>query len=522
MKSDFFFKNDVALNKIHFTSILYSKKYFFSVLLLLKDFAHKEEKLENKINQTNRINEVVKVKAPVVEALQTAYDNPTYQFHIPGHTKGKAVFKDFKKLIGEKALNIDTTDEFDNLGTLHPATGPIKEAQELAAKAFGARKTFFLLNGSTAGNLALAMALTKKGQKIIVNRNCHRSILTGLIISGAEPVWVCPKRIDDWSIWGNVEASQIEELLKKDKDISMVWITNPTYEGVVSDIKSISKICKKYRVPLIVDEAHGCLWNFNRHLPETALKLGADAVVHSLHKTGGSMSQSSMLHISENSVLNEDSVEKALKLLHTTSPSLMLLASLDAARASLESKAGQNLLEKAVSNAKYLRKRLDSIPKLHQLKSDFGYKTDVTKVFIKIDGLSGKRLESILEIDFNIEVESASDIGVLILCNIGNKRSDFKYLADCLEKIASKHYQDIYYLEKRKHMPMLEPKIEMSLREAFYADKEVVKKEDAIGRISAEVVAECPPGISILLPGELITEAHLPYLNDYETLEVVK
>ena len=118
-------------------------------------------------------------------------------------------------------------------------------------------------------------------------------------------------------------------------------------------------------------------------------------------------------------------------------------------------------------------------------------------------------------------MESASDIGVLILCNLGNKRSDFVYLADALEKIASTHYHDVYYLEKRKHMPMLEPQIKMSLRDAFYADKERIKKEDAVGRISAEVVAECPPGISILLPGELITKEHLPYLNDYETLEVV-
>ena len=482
----------------------------------------KKLKQEKYLNQEVKNQNSVKIKAPIVEALKTAYENPTYQFHIPGHTKGKAIFKDFRKLIGEKALNVDTTDEFDNLGTLHPATGPIKKAQELAAEAFGAKKTFFLLNGSTAGNLALAMALTKKGDKVIVNRNCHRSVLTGMIISGAEPIWICPNRIEDWSIWGNTDAAQIEELINKNPDVSMVWITNPTYEGVVSDIKAISAVCKKYNIPLLVDEAHGCLWNFNKHLPETALKLGADAVVHSLHKTGGSMSQSSMLHISKDSCLNVEAVEKALKLLHTTSPSLMLLASLDAARANLQSKNGQILLERAVKNAKYLRTRLDSIQGLHQLKADFGYKTDVTKVFIRIDGLSGKRLESILEIDFGIEVESASDIGVLILCNIGNKHSDFKYLADCLEKIAATNYQDIYYLEKRKHMPMLEPQIKMSLREAFYAEKETIPKSEAIGRISAEVVAECPPGISILLPGELITEEHLPYLNDYETLEVVK
>ena len=475
-----------------------------------------------KINRDVKINEVVKIKAPIVEALKNAVDHPTYQFHIPGHTKGRAIFSDFKKLIGERALNVDTTDEFDNLGTLHPATGPIGDAQKMAAEAFGAEKTFFLLNGSTAGNMAIGMSCTKAGQKVIINRNCHRSALTGLMISGAEPIWICPNRIEDWSIWGNIDARTIEKHLQENEDVGLVWITNPTYEGVVSDIKSISKVCKKYGVPLVVDEAHGCLWNFNKHLPETALKLGADAVLHSLHKTGGSMSQSSMLHIAKDSLLNADAVEKALKMLHTTSPSLMLLASLDAARANLQSKSGQALLERTVENAKYLRKRLDKIPNLHQLKHDFGYKTDVTKIFIKVDGLSGKRLESILEIDFNIEVESASDIGVLILCNLGNKRSDFVYLADCLEKIATGDYKDIYYLEKRKHMPMLDPIIRMSLREAYYADKEILPKEEAIGRISAELVAECPPGISILLPGELITKEHLPYLNDYKTLEVVK
>ena len=467
-------------------------------------------------------DKIIKVKAPIVEALKKAYENPSYQFHIPGHTKGNGSLPDFKKLIGAKALSIDTTDEFDNLGTLHPATGPIKEAQELAAKAFGAKKTFFLLNGSTAGNLALAMSLTKKGQKIIVNRNCHRSVLTGMIISGAEPLWLIPNRFVEWGIWGNVTPESVEQMLKMHNDVSMVWITNPTYEGVVSDIKSISIICKKYNVPLIVDEAHACLWNFNGHLPTPALQLGADAVVHSLHKTGGSMSQSSMLHIAENSLIDVDAVEKALKLLHTTSPSLMLLASLDAARANLDSPRGKKQLERAVANAKFLRREIDKMEHIHHLKPDFGYKTDITKVFIRADGLSGKRLESILEIDFNIEVESASDAGLLALSNIGNTRADMQYLVKCLQKIDKSHYSDICYLENKKHMPMLTPKIKMSLRDAYYSTKETIPKSQAFGRISAEVIAECPPGIAVLLPGELITKEHMPYLVDYEFIEVIK
>lgn len=472
-------------------------------------------------NVTKNIKSV-KVKAPIVEALKEAYENPTYQFHIPGHTKGNGSLPEFKKLIGTKALSIDTTDEFDNLGTLHPATGPIKEAQELAAKAFGVKKTFFLLNGSTAGNLALAMGLTKKGQRILTNRNCHRSVLTGMIISGAEPLWLIPKKFDDWGIWGNVTPESVEEMLSSHDDVSMVWLTNPTYEGVVSDIKSIAAICKKHKVPLIVDEAHACLWNFSKHLPTPALQLGADAVVHSLHKTGGSMSQSSMLHIAEGSMLDVDAVEKALKLLHTTSPSLILLASLDAARANLESTRGKKQLERAIANAKFLRREIEQLEHIHDLKPDFGYMTDVTKIFIRDDRLSGKRLESILEIDFGIEVESASDAGLLLLSNLGNTRADMEYLVKCLQKIDSSNYSDIYYLEKKKHMPMLTPQIKMSLREAFFAEKETVPKDLAIGRISAEVIAECPPGIAILLPGELITEAHLPYLTDYDFIEVIK
>ena len=467
-------------------------------------------------------SKLVKVKAPIVEALKQAYEHPTYQFHIPGHTKGTGTLPEFKKLIGRKALSVDTTDEFDNLGTLHPATGPIKEAQELAAKAFGAKKTFFLLNGSTAGNLALAMALTKKGQKILTNRNCHRSVLTGMIISGAEPLWLIPKRFEDWGIWGNVTPESVEKMLETHDDVSMVWITNPTYEGVVSDIKSISAICKRFGVPLIVDEAHACLWNFNKHLPTPALQLGADAVVHSLHKTGGSMSQSSMLHIAENSLIDADAVEKALKLLHTTSPSLMLLASLDSARANLESQRGQKMLQRAINNAKYLRREIEQMEHIHDLKPDFGYMTDVTKVFIRADGLSGKRLESILEIDFNIEVESASDAGLLLLSNIGNTRTDMEYLVKCLKKIDKTSYSDICYLENRKHMPMLTPIIKMSLRDAFYSEKETIPKDLAIGRVSAEVIAECPPGIAVLLPGELITKEHLPYLTDYDFIEVIK
>ena len=457
-----------------------------------------------------------KEEAPLVKAMFNYKNSPMTGFHIPGHYRGQGIYADFKKLVGEDVLKIDTTDEFDNLGTLHPATGPIMEAQKIAAQCWGAKNSFFVTCGSTIANLALAFAITNPSEEILIGRNCHRSVLTGLIISGAKVNWLIPKKLDNWAIFGNIEAEDVENKLKNNRNIKLVWITNPTYEGVVSDVESIAKICKKYKTALVVDEAHGSLWNFNSKLPDSALKYGADAVVHSLHKTAGSMPQSSVLHLSKNSCFDENKVEHALKLLHTTSPSLLLLTSLDASRAYLSSKEGKMQLQNAIDNALYFRYEAQNIKGLSVLEGNI----DITKIFIKMQGLTGLQLEYILEHDYKIEVESASDEGILILSNLGNSRKEFEYLIKCLKDISGKKY-DITQ-KNVKIMPLIDPEIVMNLREAYFSPKEYVNKKDSIGRISSEVIALCPPGISILLPGEIIKEEHLPYLFNYEKLEVIK
>ena len=283
--------------------------------------------------------------APLVERLNEYKKNPSVGFHIPGHTRGSAILPQFKNVIGMDALLCDTTDEFDNLGTLHPATGAIKEAMDVASICYNSKRTFFITSGSTISNLALAFGVISPEDEIIVARNSHRSVLTGTILTGSKPYWLMPKKLEDWAIYGAIQPSDLAEKLKNNKNVKFVWVTNPTYEGVVSNIKEIAEICHFYKVPLIVDEAHGSLWNFHEELPTTALQLGADAVVHSLHKTGGALTQASMLHLGKNSLLDENKIEHALKLLHTTSPSILLLASLDAARASLSSNEGKKLIQ---------------------------------------------------------------------------------------------------------------------------------------------------------------------------------
>ena len=459
--------------------------------------------------------------APLVEAMSAYKVNPCVGFHIPGHNRGKGVLKNFSSLVGEDALNLDTTDEFDNLGTLFPSSGAIDDAQKLASSVFGSIRTFFLTGGSTIANLALAFGLTCPQDKIIIGRNCHRSVLSGMIISGANPSWLMPKKLDNWAIYGALDPVDLREQLEKNPDTSLVWVTNPTYEGVVSDIEAIARVCHEFDVALIVDEAHGCLWNFSDVLPKPALKCGADAVVHSLHKTGGSMTQSSMLHISKNSRFDVHKVEHALKLLHTTSPSLLLLTSLDAARAYLSSDMGKVAIENAIDNALYFREEASKIKGVRVLNSMNNVAFDVTKIFLKVDGLSGKRLESILELDFSIEIESASDEGILILSNIGNTQEEFDVLLNALRKISISNYPDLAYLEGIKFMPLTAPKVVMTPREAYFSKKERIKKEDAIGRIAAEVIALCPPGISVLLPGELIAQEHMPYLSDFSEIDVL-
>ncbi len=461
----------------------------------------------------------IKTSTPLLNAMLNYKKTPMTGFHIPGHNRGIGFNSKFINLVGKDVIQIDTTDEFDGLGTLHPSSGAIEEAQKLASLAFNSKRTFFLTGGSTIANLALAFALTAPCDEVLVGRNCHRSVLTGLIISGAKVNWIIPKKLDNWSIFGNIEANAIEEKLKKNRNIKLVWITNPTYEGVVSDIRTISEICKKYKAALIVDEAHGCLWNFSNELPNSALELGADAVVHSLHKTGGAMTQASMLHICKNSIFEEERIEHALKLLHTTSPSLLLLASLDSARANLESQDGKIMLQNAIENAKYFRNCAKNIKNLEVLSNN-EIQNDLTKIFIKFNNLSGKQLEEILEKDYRIEVESASDEGILLLSNIGGLKEEFDYLLNSLNDISKKDFK--HFKTDEKIMPLIDPEIVMNLREAYFAPKEYINKFDSVGRISSEVVALCPPGISVLLPGELIKEEHLPYLFSYDKIEVIK
>lgn len=472
---------------------------------------------------TATLQDFVDVKTPILDAYENYLNNPSVPLHIPGHARGSSgVLPKFLNLVGQRIINLDITDEFEQLGTLHPACGPVLESERLAAEAFGAAHTLYLVNGSTIGNLALALTVTRNAKKVIIGRNCHRSVISGITLSGADPVWIFPEKLENWGIWGPVKPESVESLIAENPEAEVVWITNPTYEGVVTDVEKIAEICRRENKILIVDEAHGCLWKFNDAFPKPALECGADAVVHSMHKTGGSFSQSSMLHLGKDSKIDYSELEANLRMLHSTSPSYMFLASLDAARAYVSSEGGKKRINNAVENANIVRHSLNTIPGVRCLGPEDGLSIDPTKIYVTVDGLSGKRLESLLEMEYHIEVESATDTGILALSNIGNTRDELEYFWECIKSIVSSNFSDISHLEKIKYMPFHTPRVVCTPREAYIREKTKINPADAIGQICAEVIAECPPGIPILVPGEMITEDHIPYLMMRSEISILK
>ena len=241
-------------------------------------------------------------------------------FTTPTHGQGDFVVPETAKMIGRKFFSCDFSEieGFDNLS--HP-TGMLKTAQDSAARIFGAKSTFFLTNGSTSGIVATMLSVLHRGDKVLIARNCHKSVYNGLVLSGAVPLWLIPQYNEDWGIYESINIDYLEEMFEKNKDIKAFIMTNPTYEGAMSDIYRISAICKQYGALLIVDEAHGALWNFHKALGTPSLLQGADIVVQSLHKTAGALNPSALLHIGKEADINPKDIQQALNLISTTSPS---------------------------------------------------------------------------------------------------------------------------------------------------------------------------------------------------------
>lgn len=458
---------------------------------------------------------------PIINALKKYIDDWTVRFHMPGHKGRPPEDNLMNKFLGSRVFAADVTNVPD-MDDLHQSHGVIKEAQALAANAFGADYTYFLVNGSTCGLQSLVMTVCNPGDKILVPRNMHRSILSGIIMSGAVPLFFKPEYNYDYGLPLGAAPETIENCLNRHPWIKAVILVSPTYHGITSDIARIAEIVHRRNIPLLVDEAHGPHLCFHEGLPQSALQGGADASVQGIHKILSAFTQASMLHI-KGSLIDRQRLEANLKLLQSTSTSYLLLASLDAAREEMESH-GRYLISGALDLAGYLRQKIARLKGFSVLGKEIAgepgaHGLDPAKITISLRKLqvTGLWAEQWLREKHHIQVEMSDVFNILLIVTFGNSRSDADYLVRALKDM-SEHVKlnniknNPYSVHKRiDPLPGI-PRLVLTPGEAFRAPYVTIPLAESVGRITTEVVACYPPGIPVICPGEKITVEIIEYL----------
>ncbi|MBS4760656.1 MAG: aminotransferase class I/II-fold pyridoxal phosphate-dependent enzyme [Clostridium sp.] len=430
-------------------------------------------------------------------------------FTTPSHAQGEYIPDEAKMLLGKKFFKCDFSEieDFDNLR--HPE-GILLELQDKISYIYQSKKSFMLTNGSSSGICALMLAILKPDDKVLVARNCHISVCNGLTLTGANPVWFLPEYDKEWGIFKGISPSQIENILKKEKDIKAVILTSPTYEGIFSDIGEISKITKKYNTKLIIDEAHGALVNFGEFKTKPAILCGADACVQSLHKTAGAPNPCALLHIAQNSSINSDSIQNALNLINTTSPSYPLLAAIEATVDFLASIKGKTQISKLLSDIKDLKNGCSENIIFYE-----GF-NDPTKILIKIKGMNALKAAEILNKKYKIEEEFSTESYMLFITGIGTTYKKLKRLFEVLSM--TDFSQKPNALKENEYYYVL-PEKAMTPRQAYFANSKFIEKSNAYGKICAEAIISYPPGIPLIVPGEIITSEYIT--DDLENIKTI-
>ncbi|MEM9448907.1 MAG: aminotransferase class I/II-fold pyridoxal phosphate-dependent enzyme [Cyanobacteria bacterium P01_E01_bin.6] len=457
---------------------------------------------------------------PLVSQLKRFAEHPHAAFYTPGHKRGIGVSNPLKALFGDRLFAADLP-ELPGLDNLFSPEGVIQEAQLLAAQTFGATQSWFLANGSTCGIQAAVLATCAPGDHIIVPRNLHQSVVSALILGGVMPIFVTPDADAHLGIAHGVSANTIETALEKHPETSAVLVTYPTYYGVGCDLEAIATLTHHHGIPLLVDEAHGAHFAFHPDLPPSALSQAADLTVQSTHKVLSALTQASMLHI-QGDRIQSDRVSRALQLVQSSSPSYLLLASLDAARAQMQEN-GMTLMAHTLALAHQAHEAIAHIPGIRIFDLDSPNTSaatyhDATRLTIDVSGLgiSGFDADKQLHDHLGVTAELPGLKTLTFIISLGNTKQDIEHLIHGL-RIVSEQSQATHAVENKEtasnmaliagHLPA-SPTVSipaMSPRDAFFATSESVAIADAIGRISAELICPYPPGIPTLLPGERIT-----------------
>lgn len=449
---------------------------------------------------------------PIHKALEQQRLNRLAHFDVPGHKGGRGN-KELKEFLGADCVKLDMNSmkPLDNL--CHPVS-VIKEAQYLAAEAFGADEAFFIVNGTTAAVQAMIMSVTVAGDKIIMPRNVHRSAINALVVNGSIPVYVNPGVNKRLGIPLGMSVNDVEKAIEENPDAKAILVNNPTYYGICSDLKSIVKIAHEHGMLVLADEAHGTHFYFNDRLPISAMAAGADMTAVSMHKTGGSLTQSSIL-LTKNTV-NADYVRQIINLTQTTSGSYLLLSSLDIARKNM-SLNGKEYSDKMIDYAEYAREEINKLGGYYAFGNElvdknFIYDFDRTKLSIHTRdiGLAGIEVYDLLRDDYGIQIEFGDIGNILAIISGGDRMLEIERLISALSEVKRLHERTKSGLFDHEY---INPTIIMGPQKAFFSKKLSLPIKDSVDRICSEFVMCYPPGIPILAPGEMITSEIIHYIQ---------
>lgn len=450
-------------------------------------------------------------RAPIYEALTAFEKKRVVPFDVPGHKRGRGN-PELAELLGEKCVRLDVNSmkPLDNL--CHPVS-VIREAEELAAAAFGAANAFLMVGGTTSAVQAMVLAAAGRGEKIILPRNVHRSVMGAMVLCGAAPVYVDPGCEEKLGISLGMRLADVKKAIAAHPDAKAVLVNNPTYYGICSDLAAIVRLAHEKGMLCLVDEAHGTHFYFGDHLPLSAMAAGADMAAVSMHKSGGSLTQSSLLLTGER--MSPGHVRQIINLTQTTSGSYLLLSSLDISRRNLALR-GREAFARVADLAAYARGEINAIGGYRAfarelVNGDSVFDFDVTKLSVHtLDiGLAGIEVYDLLRDEYDIQIEFGDLGNMLAYLSIGDRARDIERLVSALAEIKRRYGGTRNGLMRQEY---IEPEVVCSPQEAFYAAKESLSLDRCAGRVCSEFVMCYPPGIPILAPGERVTEGILAYI----------
>ena len=451
-------------------------------------------------------------RAPIYEALERFHQMRVVPFDVPGHKRGRGN-PELTQLLGEQCVSMDVNSmkPLDNL--CHPVS-VIREAEQLAAEAFGAANAFLMVGGTTSAVQSMVLSVAKRGEKIILPRNVHRSVMGAMVLCGAIPVYVNPECDNRLGIPLGMSVSAVEKAIRENPDAKAVLVNNPTYYGICSDLRAIVRLAHEHGMLCLADEAHGTHFYFGEGLPVSAMAAGADMAAVSMHKSGGSLTQSSLLLTGP--AMQEGHVRQIINLTQTTSGSYLLLSSLDISRRNLALR-GKTDFERVIRLAEYAREEINAIGGYYAfsrelVNGDSVYDFDVTKLSVNtLDvGLAGIEVYDLLRDEYDIQIEFGDLGNILAYVSVGDRPREIERLVSALSEVRRRFGRSKADLMTQEY---IDPQVAVSPQDAFYAPKESLPLRETAGRVCSEFVMCYPPGIPILAPGERITDQILDYIE---------